>query len=68
MNVINNILKMSVADRLLLVEQIWNSIPAEDIQYTQAQQKELDKRLARMKKGETKFIKWEEAKAKLHGK
>ena len=68
MNSINDILKLTVAERLSILEKIWNSIPAKEIRVTSAQKKELDKRLARMKSGKTKFFTWQEVKENLRGK
>jgi putative addiction module component (TIGR02574 family) len=50
----------------LLIEKIWNSIPVNEIAIKDYNKKELDKRLARMKRGETKFFTWEEVKKNLH--
>ena len=68
MSTIENILKLSIAERLLILEKIWNSIPSNEITITNSQKKELDKRLTRMKKGETKFFTWDEVKKNLHNK
>ena len=62
---INDILKLSAAERILLIEKIWDSLDTKELEISLPQQKELDKRLARIKKGETKFYKWEEVKARL---
>ncbi len=61
-----NILKLSTAERLLLLEELWNSIPSGEIAIKDSHKKELDKRLARMKRGETKFFTWDEVKKNLH--
>ncbi len=66
MNNIQNILKLSTAERLLLLEEVWNSIPSNEITIKDSHKKELDKRLARMKRGETKFFTWDEVKKNLH--
>lgn len=62
----DNIFKLPVAERLLLLEKLWNSIPPDKIAITTAQKAELDKRLARIKKGETKFFTWDDVKKNLH--
>jgi putative addiction module component (TIGR02574 family) len=62
---LNQILKLSVAERIAVIEQIWDSINPAEIQLTEPQKKELDKRLSRIAKGETKFHTWEEVKKKL---
>ncbi len=68
MSSINDILRLSVAERLRILEKIWNSITTDEIRITDEQKKELDRRLERMKKGETKFFTWEEVKANLRRK
>ena len=62
---INDILKLSAAERILLIEKIWDSLNTNDLEISEAHKKELDKRLARLKKGETKFYKWEDVKLRL---
>ena len=62
---INDILKLSTAERILLIEKIWGSLNTDDLEISESHKKELDKRLARLKKGETKFYKWEEVKSRL---
>jgi putative addiction module component (TIGR02574 family) len=52
---IQEIQSLSNAEKILLVEQIWDSIDKDDIQLTAAQKKELDRRLEQHAKGETKF-------------
>ncbi|MEO5572202.1 MAG: addiction module protein [Bacteroidia bacterium] len=59
---INAILKLSVAERILLIEKLWDSLNTNELEISDAQKKELDKRLLRIKKGETKFYKWEDVK------
>lgn len=68
MSPLENILKLSVAERLLMLEKIWDSIPADKLSISTAQKKELDRRLSRMNKGETKFFTWEEVKKNLHSR
>ena len=65
MNNVQTILKLSTAERLLLLEKLWNSIPSDEITMKDSHKKELDKRLLRMKKGETKFFTWDEVKKNL---
>jgi putative addiction module component (TIGR02574 family) len=61
---------LSVAERMLLVEQIWDSIAAEQesLPLTQAQKDELDRRLAAYEADPTAGSTWEEVKARLQGK
>ena len=68
MSNVQNILKLSTAERLLLLEEVWNSILPNEITIKDSHKKELDKRLARMKRGETIFFTWDEVKKNLHNK
>ncbi|MCB0397512.1 MAG: addiction module protein [Flavobacteriales bacterium] len=63
---IQDLLKLSVAERILLIEKLWDSINPQDIELSEAHKKELDKRLDRYLKGETRFFSWEEVKRDLH--
>lgn len=66
---LHDILKLSVAERILLVEEIWDSIANESHLETGAlttiQRKEIERRLALYKSGQTKTYSWEEVKAGL---
>jgi putative addiction module component (TIGR02574 family) len=62
---IKEILKLSTSERILMIEQIWDSIKPGDIDLNEAHKKELDKRLARYQNGETKFHSWEDIKEDL---
>jgi putative addiction module component (TIGR02574 family) len=70
MNLQQQILKLSIPERILMVENIWDSIAAENenIELTAAQKKELDRRLEKLEKGEGKFSTWEEVKARIQSK
>ncbi len=59
--------KLSVADRILLVEEIWDSI-AEDngcFELTAAQKKELDRRLEAFQTDSSLGRTWEEIKSEF---
>ncbi len=60
-----DILKLSVAERLNLIHQIWNTIDTSTLEITSAQKKELDKRLQRAENGETSFSTWADVKKRL---
>jgi putative addiction module component (TIGR02574 family) len=60
------ILNLNVDERILIAEKIWDSISPDDIHLSSAQEQELDARLARYKKGETKFFSWGEIKDELN--
>jgi putative addiction module component (TIGR02574 family) len=58
---------MSIPERILLVEEIWDSIAAEQesIEVTQAQKDELDRRIAASEAAPHEGSTWEEVKARL---
>jgi putative addiction module component (TIGR02574 family) len=61
---------MSIPERILLVEEIWDSIAAdqESLEVTQAQKDELDRRLAACEATPDQGSTWEEVKSRLQGK
>ena len=65
---IQDIFQLSAAERLLLMEKIWDSIDPKDIGTSEAQKLELDRRLSRYNKGETKFVSWDSVKKDLHNR
>ncbi|HMP98136.1 MAG TPA: addiction module protein [Cyclobacteriaceae bacterium] len=66
---LKEILELSVAEKILLVEQIWDNISEaekdEVSQLTAAQQKEIDRRLENYKQGKSETYTWEEVKSSL---
>lgn len=56
---------MSVAERILMIEKIWDSIDHNTIDISSAHKLELDYRLDRYAKGETTFVNWEDVKKEL---
>lgn len=66
MKYLEEIIQLSAAERLLLLEELWNSIPTNEIVLRNSHKRELDRRLARMKSGGTKFFTWEQVKKNLH--
>lgn len=60
-----DILKLSVAERLNLMHQIWNTIDTSSVEISPAQKKELDKRMDRIANGETTFSTWTYVKKRL---
>jgi len=64
---IKELLKLSVAERIQLVEDIWDSISAspEMLPVTAAQKKELDSRLADYRANPTTGRSWEEIRDSL---
>lgn len=58
--------RMNLEDRLTLVQEIWDSIAAEleGMPLTEAQQRELERRLAAHATDPSQVISWEEVKAR----
>lgn len=63
----SEIKKLSIAERILIVQEIWDSIASEQelIQLTAAQRTELDKRLASYEASPNEGKSWEEIKRRL---
>jgi putative addiction module component (TIGR02574 family) len=59
--------RLSVAERILLVEEIWASIAdeADEIPLTEAQKQDLQRRLAAYEANPKAGSSWEEVKARL---
>jgi putative addiction module component (TIGR02574 family) len=57
--------QLSVAERIALVQEIWDSIAAEDAapDLTDAQRQELDRRIARLDADPQNVLTWDEIKA-----
>ena len=53
---IQEILEMSIAERILMIEQIRDSIDTASIPITSSQEQELDRRLSRHERGENTFF------------
>lgn len=62
---IKEILQLSAADRIQIVEQIWDSLKPEEIAITKAQRDELDSRIAIDKAGRMLWYSMDEVKARL---
>ena len=62
--------RLSVADRLRLVQEIWDSIAdsVDSMDIPQSHKDELDRRLSAMKDDPHAGSTWEEVKARLQGK
>jgi putative addiction module component (TIGR02574 family) len=62
--------KLSVAERILLAEKIWESIPedSQDIDLSSAQKKEIDRRLDSLSRGTARFTSWADVREKLHAR
>lgn len=64
---ISDILQMSVAERIQLAEDIWDSIAAfpEAVPITDTQKQELDRRLQAYAQNPNEGISWDELKEKV---
>ncbi len=64
-NIKSQIKSLSVSERILLAEEIWDSIAEENsaFELTPSQKEELDKRLALVQKNANTTRSWEEIKA-----
>jgi putative addiction module component (TIGR02574 family) len=64
---VSEILQLSVAERIQIVEDIWDSIivSPEDLELSQAEKSELDKRLESYKQQPNEGIEWETLKKNL---
>jgi len=62
----HQISSLSTAEKILLVEQIWEEIeeanPPINLPFTQEQQQEIERRLSLYKSGKTNLYSWEEVK------
>ncbi len=61
--------RLSTAERILLVEEIWDSIAAEaeQLPLTEAQKQDLERRLASYEANPEAGSSWEQVKARLRG-
>jgi putative addiction module component (TIGR02574 family) len=59
--------KLSVAEKIVLAEKIWDSIPDDSDEFTisNSDKRELDKRLDRLEAGTAKTVNWQQLKRKL---
>lgn len=57
--------RLSVDDRLSLIEVLWDSLSPEDVPIPEWHKQELDKRMKSYEAGEMKTYSWEEVKQRL---
>lgn len=62
--------RLSVAERILLVEEIWDSIAEEEeaVSLTEGQRQDLQRRIAAYEANPKAGSSWEEVKARLQGR
>lgn len=67
---LENIKKLSISERILIVEDIWDSIfsSEEDFSMTDEQRNELDSRLEAYKKNPKEGKSWKEVKSNIQSK
>lgn len=67
---LNEIATLSIEDRILLVQAIWDSIAAEQAypDLTEEQKRELDSRIDDYEMNPDNVLTWEEIKASIKGK
>lgn len=57
--------KYTSAEKIILAEQLWDSISKKDIEISDAVKRELDVRLKNLENGNTKLHTWDEVKAHI---
>ncbi|MGH9867004.1 MAG: addiction module protein [Candidatus Polarisedimenticolia bacterium] len=65
---LEEILQLSVEERIQLVEAIWDSVTPESLPLTDAQRQELDRRLAEFRKDPKVGRSWPEVRDSLSSK
>jgi putative addiction module component (TIGR02574 family) len=68
MDPLQQILKLSTAERLLLIEKIWDTITPDSLPISESHKKETSRRMDLVKKGKMKFYSWDEVKKKARAK
>ena len=62
---IKNLSKYGNAEKIVLAEQLWDSISKNDIEISESVEKELDIRLENLENGKTELFTWDEIKMHL---
>jgi putative addiction module component (TIGR02574 family) len=60
-----NLLNLSPSERLLLVQDLWDSLNVEDIPLTEWQREELDRRKAKHQANPSSGSSWEDVKQRI---
>lgn len=62
--------KLSIAEKIILVEKIWDSIPqnSDDFNINDSDMKILERRINHLESGKVKTVPWNELKKKLKTK
>jgi putative addiction module component (TIGR02574 family) len=64
----NQIDNLSAAEKMELLDALWESLEAEEVPLTEAQRAELDYRIARHEQNPSDVIPWEQVRAGLFKK
>ncbi|WP_294958632.1 addiction module protein [uncultured Flavobacterium sp.] len=62
---IKNLSKYSNAEKIVLAEQLWDSVSKNDLEISDEVKKELDIRIQNLEEGKTELYSWEEVKTHL---
>jgi len=62
---IKNLSKYSNAEKIVLAEQLWDSISKKELEISDELKKELDIRLKNLEEGKTELYTWDEVKSYL---
>lgn len=62
---IKNLSKYSNAEKIVLAEQLWDSVSKGDLEISDEVRKELDIRIKNLEEGKTELYTWEEVKNHL---
>ena len=62
---IKNLSKYSNAEKIVLAEQLWDSVSKESLEISDDVKRELDIRLQNLEEGKTELYTWDEIKAHL---
>ena len=65
-HLLDNALQLSVAERLELIERLWDSLAVKDLPMMEAERRLLDERIADMGANPVAQSSWLEAKARLN--
>lgn len=63
---IQEIRNLSVAERISMIEQIWNSLDRSNLSVTDVQKTEVRRRIDLFHEGKSEFFSWKEIKEELH--
>ena len=67
-NFLNQIDSLSAAEKIELLDALWQSLEADEVSLTPSQQSELDYRIARHEKDPADVISWKQVRGSLFNK